>query len=94
MKPTLEYVCVKSATLSVLKPNSFCFRGAYRLSEVAASARPESLQIIRELQTKIQPDDGCVIQFSSVIYPKILCFCTVHCNIIVPYKPTKCTFVN
>ena len=22
----------------------------------------------------------------------ILCFCTVHCNIIVQYKPTKCTF--
>jgi len=32
------------------------------------SARPESLKIIRELQTKIQPDDGCAIQFSSVRY--------------------------
>ena len=21
-----------------------------------------------------------------------LCFCTVHCNIIIQYKPTKCTF--
>jgi hypothetical protein len=52
--------------LSVLNLNSFCFRGTYRLSDVIDSARPESLQIIRELQTKIQPDDGCVIQFSSV----------------------------
>jgi hypothetical protein len=31
-----------------------------------ASARPETLRIIEELQKKIQPDEGCAIQFSSV----------------------------
>ncbi|GFG36327.1 hypothetical protein Cfor_05946 [Coptotermes formosanus] len=41
------------------------YRGAYRLIDVMASARPESLQIIRDLQTKIQADDGCAIHFSS-----------------------------
>jgi hypothetical protein len=31
-----------------------------------ASARPETMRIIQELQAKIQPDEGCAIQFSSV----------------------------
>jgi hypothetical protein len=35
-----------------------------------ASAGQCTLKIIREMQTKIQPDDGCCIQFSSVrLYP-------------------------
>ena len=25
---------------------------------------------------------------------RILCLCTMHCNIIIWYKPTKCTFVK
>jgi len=25
-------------------------------------------------------------------YTVVLCFCNVHCNIIIQYKPTKCTF--
>jgi len=28
----------------------------------------------------------------SVTFSGILCFCTVHCNIIIQYKTTKCTF--
>jgi hypothetical protein len=67
-------VCDSSEILCVLKPNSFCFRGAYRLIDVMDSARPGSLKIIKELQTKLQPDDGCVIQFSSVRNLTILCF--------------------
>ncbi|XP_021915697.1 acyl-CoA synthetase family member 2, mitochondrial-like isoform X2 [Zootermopsis nevadensis] len=41
------------------------YLGAYRLSDVMATARPETLKAIRKLQTMIQPDDGCTIQFSS-----------------------------
>ncbi|XP_069678066.1 medium-chain acyl-CoA ligase ACSF2, mitochondrial-like [Periplaneta americana] len=41
------------------------YRGAYRLSDVMTSAKPEFLQKIKDLQTLIQPDEGCSIQFSS-----------------------------
>jgi hypothetical protein len=51
-----------------MKLNSIDFRGAYRFTDVMASARPETLKRIRELQSKIQPDDGCVILFSSVSF--------------------------
>jgi hypothetical protein len=50
----------------ILKFTFFHFRGAYRFSDVMASARPETVKIIQELQTRIQPDEGCAIQFSSV----------------------------
>jgi hypothetical protein len=42
------------------------YRGAYRFSDIIESASPESLKRIRELQTIIQPDEGCTIQYSSV----------------------------
>ncbi|PNF20733.1 hypothetical protein B7P43_G17298, partial [Cryptotermes secundus] len=41
------------------------YRGAYKFSDVMASARQETMKIIQEIQTRIQPDDGCCIQFSS-----------------------------
>jgi hypothetical protein len=43
-----------------------CSSGAYRFSDVMASARQDTMKIIQEMQTNIQPDDGCCIQFSSV----------------------------
>ncbi|XP_069678067.1 medium-chain acyl-CoA ligase ACSF2, mitochondrial-like [Periplaneta americana] len=41
------------------------YRGAYRLSDIMTSAQPKFLQKIKDLQTLIQPDEGCSIQFSS-----------------------------
>lgn len=41
-------------------------RGAYRLEDIILSADSEYIQEIHQLQTRIQPDDGCTIQFSSV----------------------------
>lgn len=41
------------------------YRGTYRFSDIMASARPDTMKIIRGMQAKIQPDDGCCIQFSS-----------------------------
>ncbi|KAJ4435734.1 hypothetical protein ANN_18351 [Periplaneta americana] len=41
------------------------YRGAYRLNDIIASARSEYIQKVRDLQTIIQADEGCVIQFSS-----------------------------
>jgi len=33
-------------------------------------------------------------RFNKIIY-RILCFfCTVHCNIIIQYRPMKCTFLK
>jgi hypothetical protein len=43
-----------------------CSSGAYRFSDVMASAHQDTMKIIQEIQTKIQPDEGCCIQFSSV----------------------------
>lgn len=41
------------------------YRGAHRFNDIIESASPGSLKRIRELQTLIQPDDGCTIQYSS-----------------------------
>jgi hypothetical protein len=41
-------------------------RGAYQLKDIILSASPEYIQEVNKLQTLIQPDDGCTIQFSSV----------------------------
>lgn len=41
------------------------YRGAYRLKDIISSASPEYIEEINQLQTLIQPDDGCTIQFSS-----------------------------
>ncbi|XP_069678756.1 medium-chain acyl-CoA ligase ACSF2, mitochondrial-like [Periplaneta americana] len=41
------------------------YLGAYRLNDIIASARSEYIQKVRDLQTIIQADEGCVIQFSS-----------------------------
>jgi hypothetical protein len=43
-----------------------CYRGAHRFNDIIASASPESLKRIWELQTLVQPDEGCTIQYSSV----------------------------
>jgi hypothetical protein len=42
------------------------YRGTHRFIDIIASASPESLKRVKELQTLIQPDDGCTIQYSSV----------------------------
>jgi fatty-acyl-CoA synthase len=41
------------------------YRGAYRLQDVIASANPETLTTIRELQAMIRHDEPCAIQFTS-----------------------------
>jgi len=43
-----------------------CCSGAYRLQDVIASANPETLTTIRELQAMIRHDEPCAIQFTSV----------------------------
>ncbi|PNF23398.1 hypothetical protein B7P43_G12237, partial [Cryptotermes secundus] len=40
-------------------------RGAYRLKDIILSASEEYIQEVNQLQTLIQPDDGCTVQFSS-----------------------------
>jgi hypothetical protein len=45
------------------------------------------------LRTNGRLTDLCYVLYNNVSTSKgILCFCTVHCNIIIKYKPTKCTF--
>ncbi|XP_023720130.1 medium-chain acyl-CoA ligase ACSF2, mitochondrial isoform X2 [Cryptotermes secundus] len=62
----IELRCSKAPSLKALiLMSEKKYRGAYRLSDIMASARPETIRIIQELQTKIQPDEGCAIQFSS-----------------------------
>lgn len=41
-------------------------RGAFRLQDVAQSGTRDSLDIIDKVLTTAQPDDGCLIQFTSV----------------------------
>ncbi|PNF29202.1 hypothetical protein B7P43_G10798 [Cryptotermes secundus] len=41
------------------------YRGAYRLKDIISSASTEYIKEVNQLQTLIQPDDGCTIQFSS-----------------------------
>ncbi|KAJ4435733.1 hypothetical protein ANN_18350 [Periplaneta americana] len=54
--PTLETVILMSDKQ---------YRGAYRLDDIMASADSEHLEKIYEIQSVIQPDDGCAIHFSS-----------------------------
>ncbi|XP_021929478.1 acyl-CoA synthetase family member 2, mitochondrial-like isoform X1 [Zootermopsis nevadensis] len=62
-------VCLESAKVPSLKSviimSSQQYRGAHRFDDVISSASPESLKKIAALQTLIQPDDGCTIQYSS-----------------------------
>ncbi|GFG40504.1 hypothetical protein Cfor_06516 [Coptotermes formosanus] len=39
--------------------------GAYRYSDVVQNATPELVSTVHELQSQIQPDDGCNLQFTS-----------------------------
>jgi hypothetical protein len=62
----------------------FSYRGTHKFDDIITSASPESLKKIKELQTQIQPDEVCSVQFSSV---RTLCItntvteCTVaHCS--------------
>ncbi|XP_023726762.1 medium-chain acyl-CoA ligase ACSF2, mitochondrial, partial [Cryptotermes secundus] len=58
--------CAKVPSLrSLVIMSNRQYRGAYRFSDVIASASPESLKRIKDLQTLIQPDAGCTIQYSS-----------------------------
>lgn len=41
-------------------------RGAFRFSDVVESATPELVSTVQQLQSQIQPDDGCNLQFTSV----------------------------
>ncbi|XP_069678172.1 medium-chain acyl-CoA ligase ACSF2, mitochondrial-like [Periplaneta americana] len=41
------------------------FPGAYRLQDIVAFATPESLKRSEEVQKMVQPDEGCLIIFSS-----------------------------
>jgi hypothetical protein len=45
---------------------SFSYRGTHKFDDIIKSASPESLKKIKELQTQIQPDDVCSLQYSSV----------------------------
>jgi len=44
----------------------FSYRGTYKFDDIVTSASPESLKKIKELQTQIQPDNVCSVEFSSV----------------------------
>lgn len=44
----------------------FSYRGTHKFDDIITSASPESLKTIKELQTQIQPDEVCTVQFSSV----------------------------
>ncbi|XP_069678185.1 medium-chain acyl-CoA ligase ACSF2, mitochondrial-like [Periplaneta americana] len=62
----VQIKCAKAPALTaVITMSDKQYRGAYRFNDVIASGRPESIQKIKELQTLIQPDDGCIIQFTS-----------------------------
>ncbi|XP_033609984.1 medium-chain acyl-CoA ligase ACSF2, mitochondrial isoform X2 [Cryptotermes secundus] len=39
--------------------------GAFRFSDVVESATPELVSTVQQLQSQIQPDDGCNLQFTS-----------------------------
>lgn len=36
--------------------------------------------------------ESLILEHTKILF--FLCFCTVHCNITVHYKPTTCTFVK
>ncbi|KAJ4435710.1 hypothetical protein ANN_18326 [Periplaneta americana] len=54
------------------------FPGAYRLQDIVAFATPESLKRSEEVQKMVQPDEGCLIIFSS---KHRFCLSTQFCHI-------------
>jgi hypothetical protein len=61
---------------------SFSYSGTHKFDNVITSASPEYLKKIEELQTQIQPDDVCSVQFSSV---RTLCITNCVIEYTVPY---------
>lgn len=57
-------------------------RGAFRFSDVVESATTELVSTVQQLQSHIQPDDGCNLQFTSVSRILYNCFMTFDCSTI------------